>query len=436
MSNKSPISFEDLLTSTNSRLGGQIMALQFSGRAKSQKEAESMARMLVAVEEGDAQALERSLGEGCDPNDVFFNETLLVIACRNGRSESVRLLLKHGADPNLIIEWAPLIHAVNSGNLDCVRLLVDAGAQLNRRLPSDQPEVLAASLTGNTAIIEFLLSRGASPDLYGTVFVTNARKVTKVTPLMGAAWSGNLEIVNLLLAAGANCGATDSEKSTALDWSKRCRVKKAGVKVAELLAGSNVRREVAGEDAPKPDLAKAARSGKYKALVRELSHLSGKKPVRLQNLVEAVPGGYAFTLPESIGLDLVLKHQARLLEHGAIIFITNNQAGSPLGDALAVLPTRDPIQVVAAVGVEGPNCKVDNAMVIRWLLALGTEEPYQLIGVGSDSVRGRFLGPVRDPMKIATRITELCPDALTSADALAATAKDVAARNEFFLWWD
>lgn len=431
-----PNIFDELLNATDVRFSGQVMALRLSGRAKSRKAAERMARLLIAVEEGDAQALELSLGEGSDPNEVFFNETLLGIACRSGRPESVRVLLKHGADPNLTCEWTPLTQAVNSGNLDCVRLLVEGGATLNRPLPSDQPELLAASLAGNTAIIEFLLSRGASPDLFGTVFITNARKVTKVTPLMGAAWRGSLDICRLLLSAGASHNATDSEKSTALDWAKRCRAKKTGAKVSELLATAGVQQGQAEEDASWPDLGKAAHSADYKKLVREVSLLAGVRPVRLQNMAGPVAGGHAFAIPADYATELVLKHQPALLERGAIVFVTNGQAGGPLGDALGILPTHDPIHVAAAMEVEGPNSRVDNAMVIRWLQALGSEEPYQLIGVGSDFVRGRFLGPVRDAIKLAKRITELCPDAQTPPDGLAVISKDLAVRKEFFLWWD
>lgn len=62
----------------------------------------------------------------------------LVLAALNGKADGLRLLLEHGADPNrpsdgLYAHGTPLHHAVCSGRIEAVRVLVEAGASLDAR---------------------------------------------------------------------------------------------------------------------------------------------------------------------------------------------------------------------------------------------------------------------------------------------------------------
>ena len=67
-----------------------------------------------------------------DKQDAF------VQAAKNGQAEAVRRMLALGMDPTTVSDRnqshaTALHHAVWSGNLDAVRALVEAGADLNRR---------------------------------------------------------------------------------------------------------------------------------------------------------------------------------------------------------------------------------------------------------------------------------------------------------------
>ncbi len=60
----------------------------------------------------------------------------LVVAALHGRSEALRWLIRAGADPNqrseaLFAHATPLHHAVGSGVLEAVQVLIDAGANLD-----------------------------------------------------------------------------------------------------------------------------------------------------------------------------------------------------------------------------------------------------------------------------------------------------------------
>lgn len=89
-----------------------------------------------AAERGDHEAVQRHLldkGEIDLRNDR--GHTLLMCAARNSWPRVVDILLRIGADPNArdAAGWTPLHHAVWSGSLDSVKLLLTAEADTNYR---------------------------------------------------------------------------------------------------------------------------------------------------------------------------------------------------------------------------------------------------------------------------------------------------------------
>jgi hypothetical protein len=98
--------------------------------------------------------------------------------------------------------WTPLHYAVQSGNVDSLRLLLDAGADPNGKAPGGQnPLTLAAeSLAAkrSAAVIRLLLERGAS---------VHGADMQGETALHKAARAGHLETAKLLIEAGADLHA-------------------------------------------------------------------------------------------------------------------------------------------------------------------------------------------------------------------------------------
>lgn len=126
----------------------------------------------------------------------------------------------HSADLKGI---TPLMRAARAGRADVVQRLLKAGADPSVMCPTDTTTALQAAIDSEQPdVVKALLAGGAPVDqaLYGH----------HVTPLHYAAKRGSLQIVELLLKAGASVSATDDDGCTPLHlsiWSRHLAVAKA-----------------------------------------------------------------------------------------------------------------------------------------------------------------------------------------------------------------
>ena len=95
-----------------------------------------------------------------------------------------------------------------SGDVDCARLLVDAGTDVNALADNDTGlrPINSAAAAGSNGIVKLLLGRGADVD---------ATQNGGYTPLHSAAANGNAELVSVLLESGADRSRTTDDGSTA-----------------------------------------------------------------------------------------------------------------------------------------------------------------------------------------------------------------------------
>lgn len=129
-----------------------------------------------------------------------FNPLQLAVLSR--RIEIVKILLEAGAKADTVFHSA----AVN-GNVETLRSLLDAGADVNAREEREAcTPLIAAAMTGKVENVKFLLQRGARIDYQNNV---------GRSALMNAAERGWIEVVQELLSMGANTKQTDVIGKTA-----------------------------------------------------------------------------------------------------------------------------------------------------------------------------------------------------------------------------
>jgi len=99
-----------------------------------------------------------------------------------------------------------LVRNSETGNIEEVKRLLDAGADINKPYDGNTP-LYAAAKNDHTAIVNELLLRGAKPNES-----VNRNKI----PLHLAVINGNVDIARILLNNGAGVNATDSARNTPL----------------------------------------------------------------------------------------------------------------------------------------------------------------------------------------------------------------------------
>jgi ankyrin repeat protein len=114
-----------------------------------------------AAVQGDSTELNRLLAQHPCPGD---RNSALVWAARFGQPESIAVLVKNGADPNVrsgVNDWTVLMHAVHKEQPRAVLALLNNGANANLAGGhGDTPLIMAAGY-GHTDIVRILLEHGA-----------------------------------------------------------------------------------------------------------------------------------------------------------------------------------------------------------------------------------------------------------------------------------
>src|SRR5687767_10190426 len=186
--------------------------------------------MALACENGSAPVVERLLKAGVGVNATGrLGETPLHLCARTGKPDAVKVLLSHGATVDTIENWrgqTPLMWAAAEGHAATMRLLIEAGADVNARSsiiawerqrteeprdkwlpPGGLTPLLFAARDGKLESAKVLLSAGADvnivdPDLH--------------TPLILALVNGHFDVAGALIQAGADVNMEDKVGQTAL----------------------------------------------------------------------------------------------------------------------------------------------------------------------------------------------------------------------------
>ena len=138
------------------------------------------------------EAARRQLTE----KNIEFSVERFVKSIRDGNVEAVKLFLDAGMSPESADESGSpvLMNAAIKNDSSIAQLLVDHGANVNSRTKDGESPLMVAALMGATDTVKVLIKAGA--DL-------NARDNRGETPLAHAQSHNHTEVVELLKAAGA-----------------------------------------------------------------------------------------------------------------------------------------------------------------------------------------------------------------------------------------
>jgi ankyrin repeat protein len=228
--------------------------------------------LYLACVNGSAPMIEKLLTAGADANSAATEgETALMTVARTGNVEAAKVLLAHGADVNSKEQWrqqtplmwavaeshpemaqeliahgadvnarqvtwnwerqitkeprekwmplgglTPLLFAARQGCIECARILVKAGAEVNAADPNNISPVLMAAINGHYDFAAFLLDQGADPNiadetgrtaLYAAVDMHTMPESNRPSPNVIANQISCMDLIHALLAHGANVNA-------------------------------------------------------------------------------------------------------------------------------------------------------------------------------------------------------------------------------------
>ncbi len=166
--------------------------------------------------------VQQMLESGADPNSVDRHGMGPLLTFH---PEVTRHLLRHGADPNRQRNEniSPVLVGI-CGNFECLRLMVEAGADVNIASKHNGETALHwVAGSDNLQAVRLLLDHGANPNArtnagMKTYGLWRDARVRGETPLHRAAAWGSDDAIQMLLDAGADPTIRDAHRDTPLSW--------------------------------------------------------------------------------------------------------------------------------------------------------------------------------------------------------------------------
>ncbi len=195
--------------------------------------------LMTVARTGSVEAAKVLLAAGADVNskEQWRQQTPLMWAVAESHPEMAQELIAHGADVNARqVTWnwerqmtkeprekwmplgglTPLLFAARQGCLDCARILLKAGAQIDATDPNDTSPALMAVINGHYDFAAFLLDQGADPNvadetgrtaLYAAVDMHTMPGSNRPAPSEIENKLTSMDLIQALLAHGANANA-------------------------------------------------------------------------------------------------------------------------------------------------------------------------------------------------------------------------------------
>jgi ankyrin repeat protein len=172
-------------------------------------------QLLVHSLRGNTEAVRNLLRNGADPNsppgpnDKGMNS--LIFASWKGHQDIVRLLVDAGADLNFRSQTGAtaLVYAASGGHEECVRILLNKGARTDIPMNDGTTALLAGVRSKNSQIVEMIARQSSAESI-------NLRRQNGDNALLFASKSNDLRTLDAVLGANPALEEKDGFGQTAL----------------------------------------------------------------------------------------------------------------------------------------------------------------------------------------------------------------------------
>lgn len=180
------------------------------------------------AKENDEKKIKQAILGGVDVNICGAADyTALYFACRDSGRDVISTLLSHGANPN--IGTPPLLAASERGDIETVKLLLKHGA-----------DPLATGYKGENALV-IAINNGhrALANYLSVIFIANCKILNWLdAPFLSSVEQQMPDLMTLFLDYGAPLEVTGKEGKTALHYA--CRVQSYDIALILITRGSDV----------------------------------------------------------------------------------------------------------------------------------------------------------------------------------------------------
>lgn len=177
-------------------------------------------RLLAAAAQNQPEVVQQLLATGVDiETRDAQGRTALLLATHRNAIETARILIESGADVNAMddISDSPYLYAGAEGRLEILRMTLDHGADLASVNRYGGTALIPAAHHGHVETVRVLLQTATDIDHVNNLGWTALLEAV----ILGDGGPVYIEIVKLLLDAGANAEIADNDGVTPLEHAKR-----------------------------------------------------------------------------------------------------------------------------------------------------------------------------------------------------------------------
>jgi len=145
------------------------------------------------IKKGSLDSIEKKIKKGANVNEYKYYRTPLTCAINERNIEIVKLLLENGADANKKDKDGdiPITCAINKRDIEIVKLLLENGADANKEVKKGNTPLIYAVRKGDIEILKYLIKNGAD---------VNATNKYGVSILFIALKEGEPSLIDLILS--------------------------------------------------------------------------------------------------------------------------------------------------------------------------------------------------------------------------------------------